>query len=222
MNRSIDPTNPANHVMETILFRPSLAQWIQAPVGHTAGPISFSFDFYLDHWEPFPGSTYTALQVEVYGTHGLPPHDGSFFNSGAVQPSYGLDNSIFTGELIARFNWDDAVSTPEVPGNSNGWLHVSSGDLTHWSFGPPAEGGKNDVLNMEVEEIFPYYVVAFRMHVYNEAHPYFWLVGGQITDTFALAIDNVSLRVTVPEPTSLLLLSFGGVALARRRRSLRA
>jgi hypothetical protein len=215
LNRSVDPTNPANHVMEVILFRPSLAQWIAAPTGHQAGPISFSFDFYLQDWSP---SALTLLTMEIYGTHGLPPHDESIVISGAVNPSYGVDNDIFAGELIARFRWSGTVGTPDVPGNSNGWLHVSSDDLTHWAFGPPAEGGKNDVLNTELEEVFPYYVVAFRTLVYDEAHPYFWLYGTRITDTFALAIDNVSFQVTVPEPASLLLLGLGGLALTRRRR----
>ncbi len=210
MNRSVDPANSANHVMEAVLFRPRIAQWIEAPQDHVAGPIHFEFDFYLNRWDP-PGGAISAngastnLQMEIYGTHDLPAHDVGYAGDGdAVDPRGAIDGGSITGALVARFNWGDWWSwpnTPDTAGNADGWLHVASDDLTHWEFGttndPNVMDGKQDTLNTSLAETYPYYVVAFRLFTYHEAHDYFWLWGGKITDVPAIMIDNVSFEVSV-------------------------
>jgi hypothetical protein len=76
-NRSVDPLNPNNHIMEAVMFRPSLTQWIKAPENHVAGPIHFSFDFMMQN-----GHTYSEWgNVVVYGMNYMPAHDVTFFHA---------------------------------------------------------------------------------------------------------------------------------------------
>lgn len=70
-----------------------------------------------------------------------------------------------------------------------------------------------------IDTPYDYYYVSAWLCVYSEPHPYFWLYGGIATDRMAVAIDNVSLRVSVvPEPSAAILSAVGALAILRRRR----
>ena len=77
-NRSLDPYNPGsgNHIMETVAFYPTMAQWVQAPANQATGPMQLSFDFFLNHWWADGSWDYfDRFQITVYGTNYLPPHN---------------------------------------------------------------------------------------------------------------------------------------------------
>jgi hypothetical protein len=213
MNRSEDPFNPGNHVIESLLFYPRAAQWVAAPENHVAGPISFSFDFFLERWDLVAGAAggaATVFQFVLVGTNELPPHDVAYVGNGAaVNPRAAINNSTLDGDVLAIFNWGDWwdwADTTATAGNDNGWLSISSDDTTHWNFDPTnvpgVQDGKQDVLTTELTQTYPYYAVAVFARVYHETHPYFWLYGAQLVDTPAIMFDNVSLQVSVT-PTGL-------------------
>jgi hypothetical protein len=211
INRSVDPYRPDNHVLETVMFRPRTAQWVAAPENHVPGPIHLSFDFYLNRWDPFGGENSSSsaaavwFQLELYGMNELPAHDTPYVEGPAVWPRDAVNSGALSGEMLARFNWGDPwswLNTPEIDGNDNGWLSVSSDDMTHWNFDPNVSGsmnGKGDVLTTELTQTFPYYALALRVRVYDEQHPYLWLYDGQIVDTVSLMYDNFVFQVSVED-----------------------
>ncbi len=213
MNRSSDPTDlsGANHVLEGLLFYTRAAQWFEAPAGNVPGAFHLEFDFYLNRWDPpggessNPGAS-TNFEIGFFGTNELPPHDVGYVGEGiAVNPRGAIEAGTLDGDLIARFNWGDWWDWPNTPvaaGNNNGWMHISTDDLTNWNFDPnngeTTQDGKDDVLN-ELTQTYPYYVVAVRMFTYYEAHQYFWLYGGKITDVPAIMVDNIVLQMSVAD-----------------------
>lgn len=202
LNRSVDPTDSSNHVMEAVLFRPIWAQWAEAPAGHVSGPIELSFDFYFHDWDP--GDSNNRQQVRLYGTDTLPPHDGSYFDANSVFSPTSLDT-----DLLLEFEWSELGGDPDtsaVAGNINGWINISTDDNSLWTTYTPS-----------VPQAYQYYAAVFTSMTYAESHPYFFIYGGKVTDAPSIMVDNVSLRVAIPEPASLGLLGMGVIALMRRR-----
>jgi hypothetical protein len=85
INRSVDPTDPSNHLLEVTMFRPSFAQWIAAPENHVAGPFRFSFDF-IDFGAGAAHGSNSWGNVYVYGMNVLPPHDVGYVGDNFTQP----------------------------------------------------------------------------------------------------------------------------------------
>ncbi|MCC7409476.1 MAG: PEP-CTERM sorting domain-containing protein [Phycisphaeraceae bacterium] len=236
LNRSVDPLNPGNHIMEAVMFRPSMTQWIKAPDNQVPGPMSFSFDLLMENGLPDYDSWGT---VAVYGMKYLPPDNVTFFREaqpgapGAVSSVYDPDLNPDDGELLFSYTYGEWLQ-----GSTNGidppyqffgqWQHYDTTQYLENLSGSPIESdgtpdykwfGTNRVVKTELTQTYPYYVVGIYPIIYDESHTYFWLYGARITDDFAMGYDNFTLQVTVvPEPAALSLLALGGLALLRRRR----
>ncbi len=207
MNRSVDPFDPTgtNHVMENALFRPTWGQWIQAPANHVAGPIRFEFDFFHDRWYEVGSGNIILLQAFVVGSNTPPPHEANLYGSELF--AYKDNITPAFGDLLEYWEWkwwyqsDATVEGGRFDVDVNGhWSHMSTDDLTLWDLdGSIKTAGVADVLTTEVAQPYAYYAVYFYNAVYSEDSPYFWLWSGKISDTFAQAVDNVELRVSVEE-----------------------
>jgi hypothetical protein len=117
-----------------------------------------------------------------------------------VDPQAAITGNTLDGEVLARFNWGDwwnTANTPDVAGHDNGWLSISSDDLTHWDTTPSTEAGKGDILTTELTQTYAYYAVAVHARVYHETHPNFFIYDFLMVDTPAIMFDNVSLQVSV-------------------------
>jgi hypothetical protein len=85
VNRSVDPTDSSNHLLEVTMFRPSYGQWIAAPENHVPGPMRFSFDF-VDFGAGAAHGSDSWGNVYVYGMNVLPPHDVGYVGDGTSSP----------------------------------------------------------------------------------------------------------------------------------------
>ncbi len=238
LNRSVDPTNASNHLMETTMFRPKFAQWVEGPANQVAGPFEFAFDFY--HLNAHPGDT--RFDVRLYGMNVLPAHDVSFFDNGgrsaagvpnALDPSdpskdaptFGSEqNAPFDsdGELLVRLRFGegkegqkDATRFPDSDPLSylGVWHHMDTGQYTEIPDpldanatypGDPETGEplyiwravRNKIL-LEMTQTYDYYAVVVIPFIYDESDAYFWALGSQVADSFAIGMDNFSLKVSL-------------------------
>ncbi|MCC7145426.1 MAG: hypothetical protein IT443_03195 [Phycisphaeraceae bacterium] len=212
MNRSVDPTNANNHIMEAVMFRPSMVQWIAAPANQKPGPMSFSYDFLMDFG--YDNTTDLWGRVYVYGMNYLPPNDVTFFRS----PAPGAPGA--TDVYDPALNPDDGAELFHntygtwIQGATNGidppfqyynvWQHYDTDEYLNEGDGPIEPDGSPDyqwwgghLITTELTETFAYYVVAVYPLVYDESDPYFWLYGGKIADEFCFGFDNFELQVSV-------------------------
>ncbi|MCC7147055.1 MAG: PEP-CTERM sorting domain-containing protein [Phycisphaeraceae bacterium] len=215
-NRSVDPTDANNHVMEVAMFRPSMTQWIVAPENQVAGPIHFSFDL-----RQSDGYSYDSWgTVAVFGMNYLPPDDVTFFRNaepgapGATYSVYDPNLNPDDGELIYASNYGKWLDGSHQEGDPappfeyfDTWQHYDTDEYLENEEGSPIEpDGTPDYqwwvqreVKQEITQTYAYYVVAVYPVVYDESDPYFWLYGGQITDNFVLAFDNFDFRVSVAQ-----------------------
>ncbi|MCC7408164.1 MAG: PEP-CTERM sorting domain-containing protein [Phycisphaeraceae bacterium] len=212
VNRSIvqrdgQPTG----IMEGAGFRSWVTQVVTAPVGHTAGPAVIDFDYWFNQWETNPGDADSIFHVWVGG-----------LNQADLPTWQDRAGPLWGGETTDS-NWTNLAPLWDSPDwNTWGWNGIgadkpdvgSQGLQWHiFSMTNPAETTFN------IATPYDYYYISVWQCVYAEAHPYFWLYGGKPTDRMAVAIDNVSLQVSVvPEPSVAILSAVGMLAILRRRR----
>jgi len=207
-NVSEDPLNPGNHVMEGVWFRPTVGQIVQAPPDHVAGTATIDFDYYWDNWEDPPTDGASIFHVWVWG---LPESDLPSWEDRAGLPSaYDLPSVFPDAELVftspnwAEWGWTGPGSDePEIASLGDQWLTFSQEHPDRAVF--------------EIADPFPYYYVAVWTVTYAEMHPYYWPYGGKPADTFAIGIDNIDLRLQVPEPATLGVFAVAALGLLRRR-----
>ncbi|MCC7145326.1 MAG: hypothetical protein IT443_02665 [Phycisphaeraceae bacterium] len=190
VNRSVDPLNPGNHILEPVLFRPRWGQWIEAPANHVPGPMSFSFDMLVKEWDTI---NMNNGRVWLYGSNSLPTNDESYCEdvSGALVPS-GAD-------MLVQFRYSQGRGLSN-PGYLDVWQDVSTDAPSTLLWGDLNNPANTNILTTELTQTYAYYAVIVYAVVYPEDHPYFWLNGGKITDTFAQGFDNFDLRVSVGVP----------------------
>ena len=225
-NRSVDPYNPSNHIMETVAFYPTMAQWVQAPANQVAGPIQVNFDFFLNHWQADTSlNWFDQFVIQVYGSNFLPPHNvgmgtnipGTTFNGfdptgGANSVDTTIDGVHYKAQKLAQFGWGSDWTNfdpnrPEQWPGTNGWKHLDSTVPTvGWDDIDAADLG-NVIIPSSIAETFPYYSVVINSRIYNEGHEYFWAVNGygvngnRASDTGpAIGFDNIDLRVSTRTP----------------------
>jgi hypothetical protein len=219
MNRSVDTTNASNHVMDMLAFwGPTFAQWIPAPAGQAAGPISFSFDVRQEN-NYLSSSANAWGTIRVYGVNGLPPQDASYFGAGAsaFDPvGGGLPGAV---ELFSYGygEWmegnGDAVNFPNTPLYSylNQWHHVDT-DNYHlipdprnpgeYIPGNPATGEpdylwwNSHTVTTELTQTYQYYVVVNQTMVYDPNDTYDWLDGQRVSEDL-IYLDNIDLRLSL-------------------------
>ncbi|MCC7407582.1 MAG: PEP-CTERM sorting domain-containing protein [Phycisphaeraceae bacterium] len=189
VNRSVDPLNPGNHILEPVLFRPRWGQWVEAPAGHVPGPMSFSFDMLVKEWDAI---NMNNGRVWVYGSNSLPTNDESYCEdvSGALVPT-GVD-------MLVQFRYSQGRGLSN-PGYLDVWQHVSTDSPSTLLWGDLNNPANTNVLTTELTQTYAYYAVIVYSVVYPEEHPYFWLYDNKITDTFAQGFDNFDLRVSVDD-----------------------
>ncbi|MCC7147052.1 MAG: PEP-CTERM sorting domain-containing protein [Phycisphaeraceae bacterium] len=209
-NRSADPLNPGNHIMEATMFHPSMTQWIVGPTNQKPGPIHFSFDSLLDVGDMNFDSW---CRVVVYGMNYLPPDDVSFFRDaepGAPGATYSVYDPALNpddGEVLFSFTYgkwiEGSTDGNDAPFEYLGvWQHYDTDEYLENQGGEPIElDGTPDyqwwgsrVVQKELAQTYPYYVVAV-YPVVSEPDPWFgWL---RITDSFAFGVDNLDWQVSV-------------------------
>lgn len=220
MNRSVDTTNPSNHVMDMLAFwGPSFAQWRAAPAGHVAGKIKFSFDIYQEDNYHSPDANAWGT-IRVYGSNALPPHDQSYFGNAACafDPTNG---QLPEGSATLLFSYGygewmegngDAVNFPNTPLYSylDEWHHIDT-DTYHLIPDPrnpgqmmpgnPATGEPDyrwwtsHTVVTELTETYDYYVIVNTTMVYNPNDWYDWYYGQRVTEDL-IYLDNIDFRVT--------------------------
>ncbi|MCC7147034.1 MAG: PEP-CTERM sorting domain-containing protein [Phycisphaeraceae bacterium] len=205
MNRSVDPLNSSNHILEGTMFRPRWGQWIQAPENHVAGPIQFNFDFMQSDWNASLGWGW----VYVYGLNFLPENDVSYCTDSqpgcALTPLGAVDEATqMDGDLLIKFQYDRWMSE-SIPNYFDTWHQVSTSDATGAGtlWGQVGIGANTNILTTTLTQTYQYYAVIGQVLVYDEGHPYFWLNAGKISDTFSQGFDNISLKLSVQGPSFL-------------------
>ncbi|MCC7204491.1 MAG: hypothetical protein IT441_05380, partial [Phycisphaeraceae bacterium] len=213
-NRSVDPLNPGNHILESVMFRPSASQWIAAPANQVPGPIRFSYDFLIHD-----GYTYDSWgTISVYGMNYLPPDGITVFRDpspGAPNATYNIldpDLNPDDGQLLFSFTYGEWID-----GSTNGidppfvyndlWNHYDTAEyLTDINGAPIEPDGSPDyqwwgprTVIQSIDQTYDYYVVAINECIYDESDPYFWLYDWRITPEFQFGYDNINLQVSVAD-----------------------
>ncbi|MCC7145325.1 MAG: hypothetical protein IT443_02660 [Phycisphaeraceae bacterium] len=202
VNRSVDPLNPSNHILEPIMFRPRWGQWVAAPANHVPGTIKFSFDYMQGNWM---GDNGNWGYLWLMGLNELPPHDVSYCTDGGVGMALtplGGDalegDGTAAGDVLIRYVYGDWMAADFAAAGKtylNTWHHVSSDNPDPLYWGDLGPGGNE--LTVDLDQTYPYYVIVNYSIVYGEGHMYFWLLGGQVSDTFAQGFDNFSLQLPI-------------------------
>ncbi|MCC7146579.1 MAG: PEP-CTERM sorting domain-containing protein [Phycisphaeraceae bacterium] len=197
MNRSVDPLNPGNHILENSMFRPQFGQWFNAPANQVAGPMQFSFDFYYNDWMPYEEGNNHIVEVSLYGTNFLPPDQTTVIHvdNAAGDFMYPLgeeDNAPLDGDLLVKFRWGAWWNH----NSTSGWQTVSTEtpdvlwDDINW-------GSYTITTDLTQDNQYQYYALIVWSVTYTEDNPYFWLYGGKIVDTFSQGFDNFNFQVSV-------------------------
>jgi hypothetical protein len=186
-NRSLDPYNPAsgNHVMETVAFYPTMAQWVKAPANQTTGPMQLKFDFFYNNWDP--NVLHDRFEITVYGSNFAPPHNigisyspvDSAYTQGIgsmVNPTGdNWDVNVQSGGLtyrskrLAQFGWGDWWTNANGDPETSGWAHVDS-DSPNWWTAIDAADQASLIVPVNLTETFDYYSVTVSTNVYSEDH----------------------------------------------------
>jgi len=224
MNRSVDPTDPGNHVMEILMFwGPAFAQWVEAPPNQIPGHIRVQFDLHAT--DGYSAETWGSLHV--YGMNGLPPNDGSFFDVGSS--TFGPLNGDIPegGEELFNYTYGewmegngDAVTWPEVPlfDYLDVWHHVDTdtyqlmpdptpGNEGQMTPGDPDTGipdyswWNTHLVNQSVDDtqLYDYYVVINYWQSYPPEDVYDFLWGRRVSEDRTV-MDNISLTVETSVP----------------------
>lgn len=219
-NVSVDPSNPANHVMESVMFRSSLGIFLKAPTNQVIGPAQLDFDYFVHDWTVNsayynyqPYQVPVILHMWVYGVEaqGLPTWQmrwGPGLKNPGELPS-GLSG---WHELYATPHWSDWWDEDAANGypiGHDGFVNIDGQgyDSLQWrtlSNGvtaplppPPYNGAARTTDGSFVlDKTYPYYYVDIWFTTYSEPSPYFWQFGQRPTDVFSDAFDNISLKVT--------------------------
>ncbi len=209
-----------NHVLDSVAFRPWTTVIFQAPANMVAGPAVFDFDFFFDYWDEADlGGTPQILHPVIHGFSAadLPtwsdrwgPHNGDdwFYGDSPAEPITGNWDILYDGvNFNSQQHQHDLNGEPEIPYHqapndgqwhsySEGWTQVLPSGYTAapWE---GEDGGWTYDGTFDIDQAYDYLAITFRMVTYSESHLYFWLYGGKPTDALSIAIDNVSLQVSV-------------------------
>ncbi len=219
-NRSVDPTNASNHVMESIMFRGSFFQWIPAPENHVPGPISFSFDLHYSEWAQHTADPPWG-QLWVIGTNTPPQHNSNVFNGDVSAGGLWPDD----GDILFFRNWGEWMQGSYEPGDPGDpfqffdtWHHISTDEYLENEEGSPIEPDGTPAylwwatreIHKEVTQAYDYYVIWATPLVYAEDDLYWWLYNAKIADNPVHLLDNIDLRVSVEEAVVYLPGDFDG------------
>ncbi len=198
INRSVDPLNPGNHVLESASFRPTAGLILAAPENHVAGTASIDFDYYWNNWtglEPGAGGTDGAsiFKMWIYGFNqeDLPTWGDRYGpdNNGPANGDGTYDGFLWTNPNWSEWGWGpvDAPGHDELAIESlgNQWNTLSVTDPSRTSF--------------EITTPYDYYYISLYLVTYSEPHQYFWLYGGRVIDQMAVALDNIDFRLPVEQ-----------------------
>jgi hypothetical protein len=205
-NISVDPTNPSNHVMENVNFRPCAAQWVKAPALQKSGPVSFSFDFNYQAW--LPGFFGDFIEVAVYGLNFQPVHDVGIMYSPVSRDfdmgpgsfllpmgDFNDDPAGLDGQVLERFDYGGWFTDGRPDrGGTNGWKHVTSSDPNSGWYALDPDNQGRVVVNTSMAQTYQYYAISIYTQTYGEKQ--FEFVTGAIIPTFAMAFDNFDFRMT--------------------------
>jgi len=218
-NISVDPSNPSNHVMESVKFRSSLGIFVQAPSNQVAGPAQLDFDYFVYDWTRSSAYyNYQAWQVPVilhmwvYGVaeEGQPSWEDRW-GRGRKDPGVTPTDLPGWDELYSTVDWSDwhDLGDPQHPYTHDGVVHIDETgyDSTQWynlsdgvTGGLPPDYETNTRTtdgSFTIDTPYAYYYIDVWFTTYSEESAYWWMYGGRPTDVFAAAFDNIGLRVSV-------------------------
>jgi len=171
------------HMLETVGFRSSVFQVLEAPASQGTGTASISFDYFWKQWTSDPNGP-TRFRVWVYGLPSLPDMaDSSWMENDNTAVGLAGESLLWASPFwdTEWTDWVDPVWHITTPPNPPAW--------------------QNYAATFNLAQTYPYYYVRYHGVTYHENHNYFWQDNGKPTDTFALGIDNFSLQL----PTAVVL-----------------
>ncbi|MCC7145425.1 MAG: hypothetical protein IT443_03190 [Phycisphaeraceae bacterium] len=198
-------------ILEGAYFRPWAISMVPAPANQVAGPAQLDFDYYFNYWDPLVlGTTPTPqiLQAVVFGVpeEGLPDFasrwsawNGDKWDNSAPAGDQWPENDTWV-ELYRSAAWNSQAHYADL--NGTPWPNYaylpSQGDQWQtYSDGVTDSQSNYHDGSFTLNQTFPYYLLVIRLVTYSESHPYFWLEGGKPADSLSVAVDNVSLQVSV-------------------------
>jgi hypothetical protein len=212
-----------NRFLEGVSLHPWVGVFVAAPTNMVAGPAKLDFDFYFNYWDTVNiDTTWQKFQVVIHGLHAddLPQWQDRFLIENGddwdnSEPPHGSPQAnwtrIYSGaEFNSVLHGQDLVGDPQRPylpsqgdqwhAYSDGWTEISPSGYV------PGPGEGEDGLTLfyngefTIDDTYDYFYLTFRMTSYWFSHPYFWLHDGRPSDAMSVAIDNVSLQVSVGDP----------------------
>jgi hypothetical protein len=224
-NRSVVTRNSQSAgIMEGVAFRMGVGTFMQTPSHMIAGAAQLDFDYFFRYWEgnPTAGSydpevmdaTPQILQLEVWGIMEaeMPTWQDRYGPGGG--------NSIARSEMVAM-GWDPLYFAPDMNSQQHGkwlagtpidgpfamglptdtpsasvWKTLSDG-VTVYSGSQASPTTTTVDGSFSIAQKYDYLYVFAYLVTYSEGHPKFWLEGGSPADTMSVAIDNVTLQVSV-------------------------
>lgn len=194
-NISIDPLNPGNHVLDGVAFRTCVGIFLPAPEHHVAGPATIDFDYYWNNWTGLPPGTAgtdaaSIFSVVISGVHEADlPTPLDRYSPDADLADWGPSGADL---LWYSPNWSEW-----------GWTGPGSDEPAITSLGDQWNDFSDDHpdrATFDIAQTYDYYYMEVYQIMYSELHPYFFIYGGRPTDSFALGVDNIDLRVSVTPP----------------------
>ncbi|MCC7147050.1 MAG: hypothetical protein IT443_11450 [Phycisphaeraceae bacterium] len=211
-------------VMEGVAFRMGVGTFVQTPSNMVAGAAKMDFDYFFRYWEgnPTAGSydpgvmdaTPQILQLEVWGIMeaDMPTWEDRYGPGGG--------NSTARSEMVAM-GWDPLYFAPNLNSQQHGkWLAGTPIDAP-FAMGLPTDTPEASVWktlsdgvtvydgsmanptttvedgSFTIAQAYDYLYVFAYLVTYSESHVNFWLLGGAPSDPMSVAIDNVTLQVSV-------------------------
>ncbi|MCC7145421.1 MAG: hypothetical protein IT443_03170 [Phycisphaeraceae bacterium] len=195
-NISEDPLNPGNHVLDGVRFRTSVGIFIQAPAAHVAGTAEIDFSYYWNNWTGLPpgdpeshAASIFSMTVAGVNQADLPTWQDRW-GPNAWQGDWGPAGAVL---LWNSPNWSEWGW--EGPGSEEPEIHSLGNQWNSFSADHP------DRVQFDISTPYDYYYMEINQITYAESHPYFWLYGGLPSDSFALGVDNITLKVSVQGPS---------------------
>ncbi|MCC7147057.1 MAG: PEP-CTERM sorting domain-containing protein [Phycisphaeraceae bacterium] len=220
-NRStVTVASQSTGIMEGVSFRMGVGTIMQAPSNMVAGAAKLDFDYFFRYWEgnPTAGSydpatmdaTPQILQLEVWGIMeaDLPAYTDRFGPTNEDLALAGMgwtklyDAPNFSSQQHGKWEAGTPIDGPFAMGlptdtpTASVWKTLSDGVTVYsGSKASPTTTTVDGTFN--IAQAYDYLYVYASLVTYSESHMNFWMLGGAPSSQLSVAIDNVTLQVSV-------------------------
>ena len=168
----------------------------------------------------------------IHGTAAIPAASMELYAYSITNLTYGNGPFLGGGNGVSGYNIVNARNVPTLgiwgPNAANSWWNVPAGNTPfpanwEWDIDADMDGFDGDgqgIVLGDTFNSFMYAVPAGTPHGIVPAHLHTWTGAGLLEQPQSFQIDIIAGFVSgpVPEPATMSLLAFGGLALIRRRR----